>query len=106
MDQRAEYRVQANDIDQGTLVALMAERERLDGQIKAMGNELAARRRDSLELREAVARLREVLVELHPRRADQMMSEPLVVIEAATDYLAAVRDYLTAATGGDNGRTG
>jgi len=91
-------------IDQVTLVALAVERERLDGQIKAMGAELDARRRDSLELRQAVAGLRAVLVELHPRRADQMMAEPLVVIEAATDYLTAVRDYLTAATGGRDER--
>lgn len=89
--------------DQETMVALMVERERLDGQIKAMGAELDARRQDSDEMLQAVARLRAALVALNPERAGEMMSEPLVVIEAATDYLTAVLDFLTAATGGRDG---
>ncbi len=95
-----------SEIDQGTLVALMAERERLDGQIKAMGDELHARRLDAQEMAGAIARLRATLVLLNPERAGEMMSEPLVVIEEATDYLAALHEWLTASIGGGNGRAG
>ena len=92
-------------IDQATLVALAVERERLDAQIKAMGQELDARRRDGADLVRAVAQLRGVVIDLHPERAGEMMSEPLVVIETATEYLAALREWLDASTMGDiNGR--